>query len=42
MGHTAVAVGLYAFAPGSARLAGVIDNTDIGKLLYEIFSKEPK
>jgi alkaline phosphatase len=34
-GHTAAMVPLFAYGPGSTVFAGIIDNTDIGKLIIE-------
>lgn len=37
--HTSTPVDLYAFGPSAHRIAGNIDNTDIGKLLRELLAK---
>ena len=40
-GHTATDVYLYAYGPGSGRFHGHLDNTDIGKRLFEALALEP-
>lgn len=37
-GHTAVDVNLYAFGPGSEKLAGHHDNTHVGKVIAELLN----
>lgn len=41
LGHTATDVNLYAYGPGSDRLRGHLDNTDVGKRLFEALALEP-
>ncbi len=41
LGHTATDVNLYAYGPGSDRLRGHLDNTDVGKQLFEALALEP-
>ena len=41
LGHTATDVNLYAYGPGSDRLRGHLDNTDVGKRLFEALVLEP-
>jgi alkaline phosphatase len=37
--HTGQAVPIFAFGPGSERFSGLIDNTDIGKRLFELLNR---
>jgi alkaline phosphatase len=37
--HTGQAVPIFAFGPGSERFSGLIDNTDIGKRLFELLAR---
>jgi alkaline phosphatase len=37
--HTGQAVPIFAFGPGSALFGGLIDNTDIGKRLFELLAR---
>lgn len=38
--HTGVMVPIFAFGPGSHRFGGILDNTDIGKILIEFVQGE--
>jgi alkaline phosphatase len=39
-GHTGVDVPLYATGPGSARFHGVMQNEDLGRVMWEVFLPE--
>jgi alkaline phosphatase len=41
-GHTGVRVPLYAWGPGAERLTGVVDNTDIYRVMMAFYARPPK
>ena len=41
-GHTGVRVPIYAWGPGAERVTGVIDNTDIYRIMVEHFARQPE